>query len=226
MISQEMINLGTAKSIIRELAGFGAQRAAVVGAENVLDFSLGNPSVPAPNEVKEAILDIVNTLHPKVYHSYSAGPGHDGCRTAIANNLNRRFGTDYTKDNLFMTCGAAASLSMAFKALISSPEDEIVILVPFFPEYTVFIKGQGGKPVIVPGTNDMQLNLEGIKNALNPNTKAVLINTPNNPAGVIYSREEMEGLCKILEEKSNKKPENSLIETEFMKTFKVCLYLL
>ena len=202
MISQEMINLGTAKSIIRELAGFGAQRAAVVGAENVLDFSLGNPSVPAPNEVKEAILDIVNTLHPKVYHSYSAGPGHDGCRTAIANNLNRRFGTDYTKDNLFMTCGAAASLSMAFKALISSPEDEIVILVPFFPEYTVFIKGQGGKPVIVPGTNDMQLNLEGIKNALTPNTKAVLINTPNNPAGVIYSREEMEGLCKILEEKS------------------------
>lgn len=203
MISQEMVKLGTAKSVIRELAAFGAQRAKEVGAENVLDFSLGNPSVPAPKEVQDAIVDIINTYEPKFYHSYSSGAGHDGCRTAIANNLNKRYGTDYTKDNFLMTCGAAASLNIVFKALISSPEDEIMVLAPFFPEYTVFIHGQGGKQVLVPCKDDMQLNLQGIEAALTKNTKAIVVNSPNNPSGVVYTKEEIEGLVDLLKNKSD-----------------------
>lgn len=202
MISEEMVKLGTAKSVIRELAGFGAMRAKEIGAENVLDFSLGNPSVPAPKEVQDAIIDIVKNNEPRVYHSYSSGAGHDGCRNAIANNLNKRFNSDYTKDNLIMTCGAAASLNIVFKALIASPEDEIMVLAPIFPEYTVFISGQGGKTVLVPCQDDMQLNLDGIKEAINENTKAILINSPNNPSGVVYTEEEIKGLAELLKAKS------------------------
>lgn len=202
MINQEMVKLGTAKSVIRELAAIGAVRKAEIGPENVLDFSLGNPSVPAPKEVQEAIIDIINSNNPSVFHSYSAGAGHNGCRDAIARNLNKRFGTDYTRDNLFMTCGAAASLNIVLKALISSPSDEVIVLAPFFPEYTVFIHGQGGKQVLVECQDDMQLNLEGVRNAITENTKAVIINSPNNPSGVVYSKEEIEAFVKILEEKS------------------------
>lgn len=202
MISKDMVKLGTAKSVIRELAGFGAMRAAEIGAENVLDFSLGNPSVPAPKEVQEAIIEIINDNNPKVYHSYSSGAGHNATRKAIADNLNKRFGTDYTMDNLLMTCGAAASLNIVFKALISSPDDEIMVLAPFFPEYTVFIQSQGGKQVLVPCKDDMQLNVEGIREAITENTKAIVVNSPNNPSGVVYSKEEIEALAELLREKS------------------------
>lgn len=202
MISKDMVKLGTAKSVIRELAGFGAMRAAEIGPENVLDFSLGNPSVPAPKEVQDAIIDIIKENNPKVYHSYSSGAGHNATRKAIADNLNKRFNTDYTMDNLLMTCGAAASLNIVFKALISSPEDEIMVLAPFFPEYTVFIQSQGGKQVLVPCKDDMQLNIEGIKAALTPNTKAIVVNSPNNPSGVVYSKDEIEELANVLREKS------------------------
>lgn len=202
MISQDMVKLGTAKSVIRELAGFGAQRAAEIGAENVLDFSLGNPSVPAPKEVGETIKDIIDNMPPKAYNSYSAGAGHNGCREAVANNLNKRFGTDYTKDNLIMTCGAAASLNIVFKALVASPEDEIMVLAPFFPEYTVFITGQGGKQVLVPCQDDMQLNIEGVKEMISPNTKAIVVNSPNNPSGVVYTEDEIKALAEVLKAKS------------------------
>ncbi|PSJ31503.1 aspartate aminotransferase [Peptostreptococcus russellii] len=202
MISQDMVKLGTSKSVIRELSGFGAARAAEIGAENVLDFSLGNPSVPAPKEVQDAIIDIIKDNSPKVYHSYSSGAGHNGTRKAIADNLNKRYGTDYTLDNLLMTCGAAASLNIVFKALVASPEDEIMVLAPFFPEYTVFIQAQGAKQVLVPAQNDMQLNLDGIKSALTPNTKAIVVNSPNNPSGVVYSLEEIKALTELLEAKS------------------------
>lgn len=201
MISKDMVKLGTANSVIRELAKYGAERAKIVGKENVLDFSMGNPSVPAPKEVQDTIIDIIQNWDPIVYHGYSAAPGHDGCRTAISENLNKRFGKNYTKDNLYMTCGAAAAVSIALKALISNPEDEIIILAPFFPEYKVYISSQGGKIVIVEPKNDMQLNLEGIKEKLSQNTRAIIVNNPNNPSGVIYSREEIEGLVELLEAK-------------------------
>lgn len=201
MISQEMVKLGTSSSVIRELAKYGAERAKVVGKENVLDFSLGNPSIPAPQEVKDTIIDIVQNWDPIVYHSYSPAPGHEGCRSAIADSLNKKHGTNYTKDNLFLTCGAASALSISLKALISDPSDEIIILAPFFPEYKVYISSQGGKIVLVEAKDDMQLNLEGIEAKLNKNTKAIMVNNPNNPSGVIYSREEIEALASLLESK-------------------------
>ena len=198
MISQEMIKLGTQKSVIRELFAYGLQRAEVVGAENVLDFSLGNPSVPAPKEVQDAMIDIVKNNDPKVYHGYSTSQGHAGCRIAIADNLNKRFGKEYSMNDLFITCGAAASLNIVFKALTASADDEIIVLAPYFPEYKVFIEGQGAKMKLVTNRNDMKLNLEGIKEAVNKNTKGLLINSPNNPSGVVYSKEEIKELTDYL----------------------------
>jgi len=198
MISQEMIKLGTQRSVIRELFAYGLQRAEVVGAENVLDFSLGNPSVPAPGEVQDAIIDIVKNNDPMVYHGYSTSQGHAGCRKAIAGNLNKRFGTSYSLNDLFITCGAAASLNIVFKALTASADDEIIVLAPYFPEYKVFVEGQGAKMKLVPNRNDMKLNLYGIKEAVNKNTKAILINSPNNPSGVVYSKEEIKALTDYL----------------------------
>lgn len=202
MANKTMTALGKQKSVIRELAGFGAERAKVVGPENVLNFSIGNPSVPAPKEVKEAILDIIQNEAPQAVHSYSAGNGLESTRKAIADNLNKRYGTDYGADNLYMTCGAAASLNIALAALIEEPSDEVVVLAPFFPEYTVFIVSQGGKMVLVEARDDMQLHAEDVEKAITKNTRAVLINTPNNPAGVIYSKEALEELAAMLEKKS------------------------
>ena len=202
MSNKKMAQLGKQKSVIRELAGFGAERAKVVGPENVLNFSIGNPSVPAPKEVQEAIIDIVTNETPQAVHSYSASNGFESTRKAIADNLNERYGTDYTADNLYMTCGAAASLNISLAALIEEPSDEVIVLAPFFPEYTVFIESQGGKMVLVEALESMELNLEGIEKAITKNTRAVLINTPNNPGGVIYGKEDLEALAKLLTEKS------------------------
>ncbi|NLB34135.1 MAG: pyridoxal phosphate-dependent aminotransferase, partial [Tissierellia bacterium] len=167
-------------------------------AENVLDFSLGNPSVPAPKEVQDAMIDIVKNNDPKVYHGYSTSQGHAGCRKAIADNLNKRFERQYSMNDLFITCGAAASLNIVFKALTASADDEIIVLAPYFPEYKVFIEGQGAKMKLVTNRNDMKLNLEGIKEAVNKNTKGLLINSPNNPSGVVYSKEEIKELTDYL----------------------------
>lgn len=202
MANKRMTSLGKQKSIIRELAGFGAERAKVVGPENVLNFSIGNPSVPAPKAVQDAIVDLTQNQTPQAVHSYSAGNGFESTRQAIADNLNKRYGTDYDASNLYMTCGAAASLSISLAALIEEPTDEIVVLAPFFPEYTVFIESQGGKMVLVEARDDMQLHAEDVEKVLTKNTRAVLINTPNNPAGVIYSKEALEELAAVLEKKS------------------------
>ena len=201
MINEKMAGLGNQKSVIRELAGFGAERAKVVGPENVLNFSIGNPSVPAPQAVQDAIIEIAKEWDPVKYHSYSAGNGHEGTRKAIAENLNKRFDTDYKAGDVFMTCGAAASLSITLKALIASPEDEIIVLAPFFPEYTVYIAEQGGKMVLVEAPADMQMDVSAIEKAITKNTKAIIVNNPNNPSGVIYTREEIEALIKVLEAK-------------------------
>jgi len=204
VISQEMLKLGTSKSVIRELFSYGQQRAQKVGFENVLDFSLGNPSVPAPKEVQDAIIDIVKNNDPVFYHGYSSSQGHDGCRKAIADNLNKRFSTEYSLDDLFMTCGAAASLNIVFKALTVSAADEVIVLAPYFPEYKVFIEGQGSKMKLVSSCNDMRLNLDGIKEAVNENTKALLINSPNNPSGVVYTKDEIKELTNYLKEMEKK----------------------
>lgn len=198
MISQEMIKLGTQRSVIRELFAYGLQRAEIVGAENVLDFSLGNPSVPAPKEVQDTIVDIIKNNDPMVYHGYSTSQGHASFRKAIADNLNKRFDRTYSLNDLFVTCGAAASLNIVFRALTASPDDEIIVLAPYFPEYKVFVEGQGARMKLVPNRQDMKLNLDGIKEAVNKNTKGLLINSPNNPSGVVYSKEEIKELTDYL----------------------------
>ena len=199
--NKDMYGLGAAPSVIREIANYGWQRAAEVGAENVYNFSIGDPSVPAPDAVKQAMLKIINEQEPTGYHAYTPGPGAPDTRAAVAENLNKRFGVDFTADDIYMTCGAAASLNITLRALISDPKDEIIVVIPYFPEYKVFIESQGGVPVFVQPDEHMNLDVENLKAAITPNTKAVIINSPNNPAGVIYPEALIEEACKVLEEK-------------------------
>ena len=201
MVSQDMLKLGTARSVIRDIFEFGRGRIAEVGEENVLDFSIGNPSVPAPHQVQDAIKEFIEKLEPKAYHSYTSAVGDNGTRTAVAENLNRRFGTKYDMNNIFMTCGAAASLNITFRALIASPDDEIIVVAPFFPEYKVFIEGQGGKMVLIQPDADLNIDMAALEKAITKNTKAMIINSPNNPAGIIYPESNLKALAELLTKK-------------------------
>ncbi len=202
MISKKMLDLGTKRSVIRDIFEYGNKLAKEIGAENVLDFSLGNPSTPAPREVANTIKYMVEGLSPKDYNSYTSSAGDTDTRLAVAKNLNKRFSTDYTDKNIFMTCGASASLNIIFKAIIE-PNDEIIVNIPYFPEYKVFIEGQGGKPVFVKCSENLCLDISEIENKINENTKAILINSPNNPSGVIYLKENLSALTELLERKQN-----------------------
>ena len=202
MISKKMLDLGTKRSVIRDIFEYGNKLAKEIGAENVLDFSLGNPSTPAPREVANTIKYMVEGLSPKDYNSYTSSAGDTDTRLAVAKNLNKRFSTDYTDKNIFMTCGASASLNIIFKAIIES-DDEIIVNIPYFPEYKVFIEGQGGKPVFVKCSENLCLDISEIENKINENTKAILINSPNNPSGVIYPKENLSALTELLERKQN-----------------------
>ena len=201
MVNQRMLGLGTARSVIRELFEYGKQRAAVVGAENVYDFSLGNPSVPAPDAVNETAIRILKE-NPNVIHCYTSAQGDAGARQRFADSLNRRFGTSYTADRFYITVGAAASLCCVFNGL-SCPGDEFIAFAPYFPEYKVFIEGAGARMVLIPPEIEhFQIDFDAFEKALNPNTKGVVVNSPNNPSGVIYSRQTLEKLAEILERKS------------------------
>lgn len=203
MFNQKMVEMGTRRSVIREIFDFGVQRAAQVGADHVYDFSIGNPNVPAPKEVQEAICEIVQTMDPVDYHSYTPSSGSLKTRAIIADNLNRRFGTSYDGDDVFLTCGASASLNITLKSLIAQPGDEVVTVAPYFPEYRFFIEGHGG--VFVPVEPDMatfQIDFKKLEQAITENTKAFIINTPNNPSGVVYSHETVTKLADLLRRKS------------------------
>ena len=202
MISKKMLDLGTKRSVIRDIFEYGSKLAKEIGAENVLDFSLGNPSTPAPREVANTIKYMVEGLSPKDYNSYTSSAGDTDTRLAVAKNLNKRFSTDYTDKNIFMTCGASASLNIIFRAIIES-DDEIIVNIPYFPEYKVFIEGQGGKPVFAKCSENLCLDISEIENKINENTKAILINSPNNPSGVIYPKENLSALTELLERKQN-----------------------
>lgn len=197
-----MLDLGTKRSVIRDIFEYGNKLAKEIGAENVIDFSLGNPSTPAPREVANTIKYMVEGLSPKDYNSYTSSAGDTDTRLAVAKNLNKRFFTDYTDKNIFMTCGASASLNIIFKAIIE-PNDEIIVNIPYFPEYKVFIEGQGGKPVFAKCSENLCLDISEIENKINENTKAILINSPNNPSGVIYPKENLSALTELLERKQN-----------------------
>jgi aspartate aminotransferase len=198
MYNDTMYQLGSAPSAIRELFAYGMQRKAEIGEENVFDFSIGNPSVPAPASVAEAIRELAD-MPPAELHAYSAAQGLESTRQAIADNLNERFATSYSADNLYLTMGAAACLSACFTAL-TEPGDEIIVIAPYFPEYRIWIQFAGGVCVEVPAREqDFQIDLDALEAALTEKTKAVVINSPNNPVGTVYTRETLEGLARTLE---------------------------
>ena len=203
MINQHMFELGSRRSTIRELFEYGNSRAAVVGRENVFDFSIGNPNVPAPEAVRQAILAEA-AGDPVALHGYTSAQGAADVRGALADNLNKRFGTDYTGDSLYLTAGAAAALSCAFKAIVCE-DDEIVVFAPYFPEYKMFIEsGAGAKCVIVPPSiADFQIDFDALAARLNEHTKAVVVNSPNNPSGAVYSEQTIKCLAEMLREKEN-----------------------
>lgn len=199
MINEQMYAYGAQKSSIREIAAWGAARAARIGAENVFDFSLGNPSVPAPPQVNEAIVRAL-ALPPTELHGYTPAAGLPACREAVAASLNRRFGTGYGPGDVFMTVGAAASLSCTFKAVVN-PGDEVVVISPYFPEYRVWIETSGATCVEVPADPEtFDLDVDAVAAALTARTKAVVVNSPNNPVGVVYGTETLTRLAVALEE--------------------------
>lgn len=201
-VSQRMLNLGTARSEIREAFAFAQARAAEVGAENVDDFSIGNPSVPAPATVAEAVHKLVDAIDPIKLHGYTPAQGDGQARQALAEDLNRRFGTNYTADNFYLTAGAAGALCCALSAL-SCPGDTFIAFAPYFPEYKVFVESAGAELVTVPADiEDFQIDFAAFDQALTPNTKGVIINSPNNPTGVVYSEATIQKLAQVLKEKS------------------------
>ena len=201
MVSEEMYVLGTKKSTIRTIFEFGQKRAAEVGAENVFDFSLGNPNVPAPDFIRDAAVDILMHGDPTEVHGYTIAPGKPAVREVLAADLKRRFGMEVTGKNLFMTAGAAASVTITFKAL-TEPGDEFVTFAPFFPEYRVFVEACGGKLVVVPAkTDDFQIDLTALEWVLTPQTKAVIVNSPNNPSGAVYRETTIRRLADLLRAK-------------------------
>ena len=201
-VSQRMLNLGTARSEIREAFAFAQARAAEVGAENVDDFSIGNPSVPAPATVAEAVHKLVDAIDPIKLHGYTPAQGDGQARQALAEDLNRRFGTNYTADNFYLTAGAAGALCCALSAL-SCPGDTFIAFAPYFPEYKVFVESAGAELVTVPADiEDFQIDFAAFDQALTPNTKGVIINSPNNPTGIVYSEATIQKLAQVLTEKS------------------------
>ena len=187
---------GRARSCIRTLAEFGAVRKAEIGAENVFDFSLGNPSIPAPACVNEAIAELIRG-DSVALHGYTTAAGLVSLRKKLSDELNSRFGLALTPDHLYVTCGAAASLTITLRAILL-PGDEVIAPAPFFPEYRVFTEAAGGVLVPVAPRDDLQIDLPALEAALTPHTKAVIINSPNNPSGVVFDEENLKGLADIL----------------------------
>ncbi|MBO6305762.1 MAG: pyridoxal phosphate-dependent aminotransferase [Selenomonadaceae bacterium] len=201
MVSEKMYELGTKKSTIRTIFEFGRKRAAEVGEENIFDFSLGNPNVPTPPFIKDAIVDILENMDVNAIHGYTVAPGHPKVRETLAKSLSKRFNDDITANNLFITAGAAAAITITFKALCEE-NDEFIAIAPFFPEYKPFVENVGGKLVIVPPkVEDFQIDFDAFKNKITSRTKAVIVNSPNNPSGAIYSEDTLKTLAKILTEK-------------------------
>lgn len=202
MISEKMYELGSKRSVIREIFEYGKKRKAEIGSDNVFDFSLGNPSVPAPACVNQTIIDLLNTEDSVLLHGYTSAQGDLNVRKTIADYVNRNQGTAIGPDDIYMTMGAAASLCVGFKA-ICLQGDEFIAFTPFFPEYRVFVEAMGGTLVSVATDNKtFQIDFDNFEKALNPKTKAVIVNSPNNPSGVIFTEESIIKLCALLEKKS------------------------
>lgn len=202
MVSQRMKQLGTARSVIRELFEYGNQRAAQVGRENVFDFSIGNPSVPPPPQVNETAIRLLQTEDPTALHGYTSAQGDAAARALLAADLNKRFQAGVSADDLYITVGAAAALCCVFHGL-ACPGDEFIVIAPYFPEYQVFIEGTGcPMKVVQPDPSTLQIDPAALEHAITEHTKAVVVNSPNNPSGVVYTRDTLQAAAGVLERKS------------------------
>ena len=202
MLNETNVKLGKVRSSIRELFEYAKRRKAEIGEDKVFDFSIGNPNVSAPEEVKDAIIDLIENCDPVELHSYTSAQGDYSVREAISNNLNSRFGVNLNADCIYMTCGASASLTISLNALLNSG-DEVIVFAPFFPEYKVFIEHAGGRMVLIDCDRDFQPDLKKFEKALTDKTKAVIINSPNNPSGVVYSEDTVKKIVAAVEKRKN-----------------------
>ena len=202
MINKKMYALGANRSCIRDLFEYGRQRAALVGPENVFDYSLGNPSIPAPAGVNEAIRAVLSEMDSLAVHGYTSAPGDLPLRQAVADDLNGRYGADVRANDLFIGCGAAPELVSVIRAL-AVEDSEFVAVAPFFPEYRPFVESSGGRLVVVPADIPaFQIDFSALEAALNENTQAIILKSPNNPAGTVYTAETLWKLAALLERKS------------------------
>lgn len=201
-INEKAFELGNRRSVIRELFEYGKKRKAEIGAENVFDFSLGNPSVKPPKIVNETLKELISTDNSVALHGYTSAQGDPNTRKAVADSLNLRTVNHVSAENVYMTCGAAASLTVTLKALMLKDE-ECIVLAPYFTEYKVFIENAGGKVIVSePDYKDFSIDFNDLKSRFTPKTKAIIINSPNNPSGVVYSEETVKQLADLLTEKS------------------------
>lgn len=204
MISPKMLELGKKSSVIREIFEYGKKRKAEIGAENVFDFSLGNPSVPAPQKVTDVMNKLIAETPAEILHGYTSGPGDMNVRAAIAENIKNKFGVDANAGLVYMTCGAAASLTITLNAIVESADDEVIAFAPFFPEYRVFVEQTGAKLVVVScKKEDLQIDFDALEKAISKNTKAIIINSPNNPSGVIVPESDIVKLTDLLKAKQS-----------------------
>ncbi|MFI3211839.1 MAG: pyridoxal phosphate-dependent aminotransferase [Eubacteriales bacterium] len=201
MINETYKSMLQGKSVIRELSEYANARGKEIGYENVFDYSLGNPSVPCTQSYTDTMIDLLSHESPSKLHGYSPSLGIENVRVTVAESLNRRFDMDYEAKHIFMASGAASALAHALRC-VTKPGDEVITFAPYFPEYGPYVNMTGAKLSVVPAnTIDFQINFEAFESLLNPNVNAILINTPNNPSGVVYSAETITRLAEILYKK-------------------------
>ncbi len=202
MLSQKYLDMLSGKSVIRELSEYAVARGKEIGYENVFDYTLGNPSVPVPDSYNDSLIRLIGSKSAMDLHGYSQSLGIREVREAVANSLKRRFGVDYTLNHIFMTSGAAGAIAHAIR-LVTVPGDEVITFAPYFPEYNPYVNHTGAVLKIVPpNTEDFQINFDAFESMINEKTMAVLINTPNNPSGIVYSTKTIKRLAEVLTQKS------------------------
>ena len=200
--NEKMYGLGSKRSVIREIFEYSKKRAAEIGAENVFDFSLGNPSVEPPKAISDTIMALIASGDATLLHGYTSAQGDATVRAAVAGNIEKRHGVKISPNLIYMTCGAAASLTVTLRAILNEGE-ECIAFAPFFTEYRVFVENAGGKLVVsTPMEKTFQVDLTDLEQRITANTKAVIVNSPNNPSGVVYSEETVQGICAVLKKKS------------------------
>lgn len=201
MINEMYKDMTGKGSVIREFFTYANKSAGEIGAENIYNFSIGNPSVPVPQEFTDTMIDLLKNSDPVKLHGYSPSLGIDSTRKAIADSLNRRFNMNYTIDQIFMTSAAAGAIAHALRCVVREG-DEVITFAPYFPEYVPYVNGAGARLTVIPAdVNTFQINFEELEKAFNPNVQAILINSPNNPSGIVYSSDTIKRLAGLMEEK-------------------------